>query len=230
MTNPGVRDKETECLHKESSSSSYLFLHLPQWQTLPGMTWDGANHPCGYPIPMASFTELPDTLATSKILSTKDESSGLEANWGGAVCICMFNRLLPSKNPPSRLPVGRSPWLLLTPGPCPQGFAGWLETNLCQEWHQQFHKVGDPVPPLVPMPGYCLTHCCGPSLALWASCGQPQNEALPPDVPPWKSLVGWPLLQRRLGRVQELWRRFVGNMQDSLATKPGHATSSPGLH
>lgn len=108
---------------------------------------------------MASFTELPDALATSKILSPKDEFSGLEANWDGAVCMHMFNKLshLPKK-PPSKLPAGRSPWPLLAKGLCPRGFAGWPGTKPYQEWHQLFHKMDDPVPLLGPIPGCCLTH------------------------------------------------------------------------
>lgn len=49
---------------------------------------------------------LPDTLATSKILSTEYQGlfSGLEANWHGAAYIRMFNKLSYPFTPPKKAP------------------------------------------------------------------------------------------------------------------------------
>lgn len=121
MTFAGVRDQEIEWLGKGTSSSSYLFLHLPQWQTLPRVTWDGANHLHGHPIPVASFTELPNPLATSKILSTKNEFSGLQANWDGAVCMRMFNKLsYPPKKTTLQTPCWEEAMAAAHPGAVPR--------------------------------------------------------------------------------------------------------------
>lgn len=192
MTFPGVRDQEIEWLGKGTSSSSYLFLHLPQWQTLLGLTWDGANHLHGHPIPVASFTELPDPLATSKILSTKNEFSGLQANWDGAVCMRMFNKLSypPEKNhPPNSLLGGGhgrcSPW-----GCAQEGVTVGQGQSHARNGTNYFTRWMILCPYLAPCLGAVYLSSMDPASFQCTSCGQPWNEALPPEVPPWKSLVG----------------------------------------
>lgn len=113
---------------------------------------------------------------------------------------------------------------------CPRAVPGQPRTKPCQEQHQQFHKMDDPVPPLGPTSRHFWTLSYGRSLAACTNCGQPRNETLLPDMPPWKSLVGWPRLQRSLGRAQGLWKELRGSMQDSLVIKPGHTRASPPLN
>lgn len=64
---------------------------------------------------------LPDTLATSKILNTKDQGllSGLEGNWQ-RLHLCVIN----SSDKPMTNSLLRGARGLLIPGPWPGGFAG----------------------------------------------------------------------------------------------------------